>query len=253
MTLKCAQELHIHAMLRKANATVRTRNLSVGTFQRFSHFYSFILNICLFLEFRYFKFLYKYDSYLCYAVLFRCNNYIDKWYIGEKCDIEWTILNFALVSSLPGLALAVIVGVMVQCVHYLRKPAKKQKDRTTGVYLSPSSDTANSVESKEFAKNNPILTELWLRCKENSRRGGTKMARLILPLRKFKTRHYLFSKVSLAKRSILNIRYSKCSEQIKGIVHKHWHILRSDDSIGNVFSELPLVVILTGQISIGKL
>ncbi|XP_021473929.2 uncharacterized protein LOC110533752 [Oncorhynchus mykiss] len=62
----------------------------------------------------------------------RCNNYIDKWYIGEKCDFEWTILNFALVSSLPGLALAFIVGVMVQCVHYLRKPAKKQKDRTTG-------------------------------------------------------------------------------------------------------------------------
>nr|XP_046177621.1 uncharacterized protein LOC124009649 isoform X1 [Oncorhynchus gorbuscha] len=62
----------------------------------------------------------------------RCNNYIDKWYIGEKCDFEWTILNFALVSSLPGLALVVIVGVIVQCVHYLRKPAKKQKDRTTG-------------------------------------------------------------------------------------------------------------------------
>lgn len=132
MTLKCAQELHIHAMLRKANATVRTRNLSVGMFQRFPHLtlqlnpqYLFILEV------RYFKFLYKYVSYLCYAVLFRCNNYIDKWYIGEKCDFEWTILNFALVASLPGLALAVIVGVTVQCVHYLRKPAKKQKDRTT--------------------------------------------------------------------------------------------------------------------------
>ncbi|CAB1316336.1 unnamed protein product [Coregonus sp. 'balchen'] len=29
MTLECARELHMNAMLRKANATVRTRNLSV--------------------------------------------------------------------------------------------------------------------------------------------------------------------------------------------------------------------------------
>ena len=53
-----------------------------------------------------------------------------------------------------------------------------------------------------------------------------------------KTRHYFFRGQSRKKTHycVLTTRYSKRSEQIKGIVHKHWHILKSDDSLGNVFS-----------------
>ncbi|XP_031427271.1 uncharacterized protein zgc:158432 [Clupea harengus] len=56
----------------------------------------------------------------------RCNSYTDEWFIGENCDQKWTTVTFALVASLPGLGLAIIVGVIVYCV---RKPAKAKKDR----------------------------------------------------------------------------------------------------------------------------
>uniref|UniRef100_A0A674E9P8 Reverse transcriptase domain-containing protein n=1 Tax=Salmo trutta TaxID=8032 RepID=A0A674E9P8_SALTR len=64
-----------------------------------------------------------------------------------------------------------------------------------------------------------------------------------------KTRHDLFQGQSRKKTHscVLTTRYSKCSEQIKGIVHKHWHILKYDDSLGNVFSDLPLVVFSRGR------
>ena len=58
-----------------------------------------------------------------------------------------------------------------------------------------------------------------------------------------KTRHDLFQGQSRKKTHscVLTTRYSKCS------VHKHWHILKSDDSLGNVFSNLPLVVFSRGR------
>ncbi|KAL4659656.1 hypothetical protein GN956_G938 [Arapaima gigas] len=43
----------------------------------------------------------------------RCNNSNNEWYLGEKCGQKWTVVQFALVASLPGLALALIVGVTV--------------------------------------------------------------------------------------------------------------------------------------------
>ena len=48
--------------------------------------------------------------------------------MGDNCEQKWTVVTFALVASLPGLALAVIVGVTVQLVHYFNKPAKAPKD-----------------------------------------------------------------------------------------------------------------------------
>uniref|UniRef100_A0A4W5RX69 Large ribosomal subunit protein eL22 n=1 Tax=Hucho hucho TaxID=62062 RepID=A0A4W5RX69_9TELE len=53
------------------------------------------------------------------------------------------------------------------------------------------------------------------------------MVRLILPLRKSQINRDMVS--------------------FMGIVHKHWHILRSDDSIGNVFSDPALVVFSRGR------
>nr|XP_046163174.1 pollen-specific leucine-rich repeat extensin-like protein 2 [Oncorhynchus gorbuscha] len=91
------------------------------------------------------------DKSKCYCkdnkAFCRCNNYINTWYIGENCDFEWTILTFALVATLPGLALAAIVGVTVQCVHYSRKPAEKQKDRTVGY-------TNNAMSPTTYDRNN---------------------------------------------------------------------------------------------------
>ena len=62
----------------------------------------------------------------------------------------------------------------------------------------------NSLPYSQFCRIKiiQISTEIWLSRKENSRRGDTKLVRLILPLRNLKTRHGLF-KVSLAKRSSL--------------------------------------------------
>lgn len=55
----------------------------------------------------------------------RCNNYVNEWFIGEKCDQKWTTVTFALVASLPGLGLALLVGVIV---YFVRKPSKGKKN-----------------------------------------------------------------------------------------------------------------------------
>ena len=109
--------------------------------------------------------------------------------------------------------------------------------------------TASSVESKELAKNNHTSTVTWLRCNDISMKGGTEMVRSILPLRKSKTnRDKISFKDSFAKITILAFSlHTKCSEQIKEIVHKHWHMIRSDDHIGNVFSKPPLVLFSQGR------
>ncbi|NP_001073426.1 uncharacterized protein LOC555281 precursor [Danio rerio] len=43
----------------------------------------------------------------------RCNNNKNEFYIGDDCSQRWTVVTFALVASLPGLTLAVLVGVIV--------------------------------------------------------------------------------------------------------------------------------------------
>ncbi|KAL7838814.1 hypothetical protein AOLI_G00272180 [Acnodon oligacanthus] len=51
----------------------------------------------------------------------RCNNFKDEFYVGEDCNQKWTTLTFALVASLPGIALAVVVGVTVHIIHTCQK------------------------------------------------------------------------------------------------------------------------------------
>ncbi|XP_059406495.1 uncharacterized protein zgc:158432 isoform X1 [Carassius carassius] len=43
----------------------------------------------------------------------RCNSQKGEFYINEDCSQKWTVVTFALVASLPGLTLAVLVGVVV--------------------------------------------------------------------------------------------------------------------------------------------
>ncbi|XP_052027724.1 uncharacterized protein LOC127675699 isoform X2 [Apodemus sylvaticus] len=49
----------------------------------------------------------------------------DYWYMGEKCDQLWNTLDLVLVATLPGIALAIIVGVVIQIVHYCKRKSKK--------------------------------------------------------------------------------------------------------------------------------
>ncbi|KAM7045429.1 uncharacterized protein WM277_010084 isoform 3-T3 [Molossus nigricans] len=52
----------------------------------------------------------------------RWGNY---WYMGTKCDQIWNTLDLILVATLPGIGLALIVGVMIQTVHYCKNKSKK--------------------------------------------------------------------------------------------------------------------------------
>lgn len=49
----------------------------------------------------------------------------DYWYMGAKCDQLWNTLDLILVATLPGIGLALIVGVTIQTVHYCKKKSKK--------------------------------------------------------------------------------------------------------------------------------
>ncbi|XP_031231879.1 uncharacterized protein LOC116094036 isoform X2 [Mastomys coucha] len=49
----------------------------------------------------------------------------DYWYMGEKCDQLWNTLDLVLVATLPGIALAIIVGVTVQIIHYCKGKSKE--------------------------------------------------------------------------------------------------------------------------------
>ncbi|XP_037389139.1 translation initiation factor IF-2 isoform X2 [Pygocentrus nattereri] len=54
----------------------------------------------------------------------RCNNFKDEFYLGENCNQKWTTLTFALVASLPGITLALVVGVTVHIIHICQKSSK---------------------------------------------------------------------------------------------------------------------------------
>ncbi|XP_028840157.1 uncharacterized protein LOC114792846 [Denticeps clupeoides] len=85
----------------------------------------------------------------------RCNNYKDEWYIGEDCSQRWTTLNFALVASLPGLALAVLVGVTVQFACYKKKPAKGSKVRSSKDKSQP-----NQQQNDDMFRNMVFASDL---------------------------------------------------------------------------------------------
>ncbi|XP_066213471.1 uncharacterized protein [Saccopteryx leptura] len=59
----------------------------------------------------------------------KCPNYIGRWgnywYMGDKCDQLWSTLDLILVAVLPGIGLALIVGVVIQTAHYCKKKSKK--------------------------------------------------------------------------------------------------------------------------------
>uniref|UniRef100_A0A8C2YLM9 Uncharacterized LOC102022423 n=2 Tax=Chinchilla lanigera TaxID=34839 RepID=A0A8C2YLM9_CHILA len=48
--------------------------------------------------------------------------------MGAKCDQLWNTLDLILVATLPGVGLALIVGVTIQTIHYCKKKSKKNID-----------------------------------------------------------------------------------------------------------------------------
>ncbi|XP_076843825.1 uncharacterized protein LOC143488802 [Brachyhypopomus gauderio] len=57
----------------------------------------------------------------------RCNNYVGEFYIDDSCTQKWSVLTFALVASLPGITLALVVGVTVHVIHFYRKSSKSAR------------------------------------------------------------------------------------------------------------------------------
>ncbi|XP_053547959.1 uncharacterized protein LOC128639805 [Bombina bombina] len=62
----------------------------------------------------------------------------DYWYMGEKCDQLWNTFDLVAVTILPAIALAFLVAVTAQLIHFCKtktkKPTKKdrsQKERLT--------------------------------------------------------------------------------------------------------------------------
>lgn len=62
----------------------------------------------------------------------KCQNYRgqwgDYWYMGDKCEQLWNTVDLILVATLPGIALALIVGVVIQIIHYCKEKPKKKED-----------------------------------------------------------------------------------------------------------------------------
>lgn len=61
----------------------------------------------------------------------RCNSKGGEFYIDENCSQRWTVVTFALVASLPGLTLAVLVGVIVYVTMLQSKKSHTGEERKT--------------------------------------------------------------------------------------------------------------------------
>ncbi|XP_063102220.1 uncharacterized protein LOC134475471 isoform X2 [Cavia porcellus] len=50
------------------------------------------------------------------------------WYMGAKCDQLWSTLDLILVATLPGVGLALILGVTIQMIRYCKKSKEYTDD-----------------------------------------------------------------------------------------------------------------------------
>ncbi|KAJ8266436.1 hypothetical protein GJAV_G00130390 [Gymnothorax javanicus] len=83
----------------------------------------------------------------------RCNNDNEKWYIGEDCEQEWTVVTFALVASLPGVALAAMVGVAV----YICSRSGKKKSAAKVKSSKPQKAGPHKESSPEYGYANMVF------------------------------------------------------------------------------------------------
>ncbi|XP_050966862.1 uncharacterized protein zgc:158432 [Labeo rohita] len=61
----------------------------------------------------------------------RCHTKKGEFYLDEDCTQSWTVVTFALVASLPGLTLAVLVGVIVYMIMLSSNKSHKGESKET--------------------------------------------------------------------------------------------------------------------------
>uniref|UniRef100_A0A8C8SMZ9 Uncharacterized protein n=1 Tax=Pelusios castaneus TaxID=367368 RepID=A0A8C8SMZ9_9SAUR len=86
----------------------------------------------------------------------------DYWYMGHKCKQLWNTLDLILVTVLPAVALAFLVGVIIQCVHCCkkksnkgaRKQARRMENRLhhTPEYIPEMDDDLRYISPQQLAK-----------------------------------------------------------------------------------------------------
>ncbi|XP_067404477.1 uncharacterized protein [Emydura macquarii macquarii] len=97
----------------------------------------------------------------------------DYWYMGHKCKQLWNTLDLILVTVLPAIALAFLVGVIIQCVHYCKKKsnqsvkgARKQARQTENKshrnpgYIPELYEDLRDVSQQQSAKDDLITQNL---------------------------------------------------------------------------------------------
>lgn len=74
------------------------------------------------------------------------------WFLGAKCDQLWNTLDLILVATLPGIGLALIVGVTIQTIHYCKKKSKKNINNHREQNLSGLQPQHNSAYALNTAR-----------------------------------------------------------------------------------------------------
>lgn len=93
----------------------------------------------------------------------RCNNRKGEFYIDEDCSQRWTIVTFALVASLPGVTLAVLVGTIVYLIMLPSKTKNNKEIKVNTVSpkeedLFPGITFASDLNTRPAPNNVPMQT-----------------------------------------------------------------------------------------------
>uniref|UniRef100_A0A672PG47 Uncharacterized LOC107548492 n=1 Tax=Sinocyclocheilus grahami TaxID=75366 RepID=A0A672PG47_SINGR len=87
----------------------------------------------------------------------RCNSQKGEFYINEDCFQKWTVVTFALVASLPGLTLAVLVGVVVYVLMLPSNKSHAREGMTTSKTASKEQDLFPGVAFASDMNGQPPL------------------------------------------------------------------------------------------------
>ncbi|XP_057205475.1 uncharacterized protein zgc:158432 [Triplophysa rosa] len=112
----------------------------------------------------------------------RCNNLKGEFYIDEDCSQRWTIVTFALVASLPGLTLAILVGTIVYVImlpsskshksNAVNTASPKEQDLFPGITFASDLNGRTARNTRPLPQNHiPMIT---IPNSANSMSGGTR-------------------------------------------------------------------------------
>ncbi|XP_073498266.1 uncharacterized protein [Phyllobates terribilis] len=69
------------------------------------------------------------------------------WYLGEKCDQLWSTLDMIVICVLPAVALAFIVAVTAQLIHFCKT---KPRSKTVKVAKNSERKTTNTHQNRAY-------------------------------------------------------------------------------------------------------